>query len=220
MNRTHQSRALRVATAVFAVLITSVTASGQLADTPWPTMNRDLQRTGRSPYIGPDEPVKKWRRLAPGVEVRLRGGYFVTCDEVVKDDAGEVVELRCSHDPATRGGAAPDGRKVKGTIHWVSAAHAVDATCRLYDRLFSVEDPMDVPERADLSHHLNPDSLEVRAGCKLEPSLAGAEAGTQVQFERLGYFIVDADTAPDALIFNRTIALRDSWAKTQKPKGK
>jgi glutaminyl-tRNA synthetase len=160
-----------------------------------------------------EEPVKKWRRLAPGAEVRLRGGYFVTCTEVVKDDAGAVVELRCTYDPETRGGAAPDGRKVKGTIHWVSAATAVDAEVRLYEPLFTAEDPTDVPEGADFTHHLNPASLEVLTGCKLEPALADAPTGVPVQFERLGYFCPDRDSTPERLVFNRTISLRDGFKK-------
>ena len=160
-----------------------------------------------------EEPPKKFFRLAPGREVRLRYGYFVTCTEVVKDEEGEVVELRCTYDPETRGGSAPDGRRVKATLHWVSAAHAVDAEVRLYDRLFAVEDP----NAGDgFLANLNPDSLEVLAGCKLEPALAEAERGDRIQFERLGYFCVDPDSAPGAPVFNRTATLRDAWARLQK----
>jgi glutaminyl-tRNA synthetase len=145
--------------------------------------------------------------------VRLRYAYFVTCREVVKDDAGRVVELRCTYDPATRGGDAPDGRKVKGTLHWVSARHAVPAEFRLYDNLFTAEDPLDLEEGQDFTAHLNPDSLEVLPDCPVEPGLAGATAGQVVQLERLGYFCVDPDTAPGRLVFNRTVGLRDTWAR-------
>jgi len=162
-----------------------------------------------------EDPPRKFYRLAPGREVRLRYAYFITCTEVVKDASGEVVELRCTYDPATRGGDAPDGRKVKATLHWVSAPHALDAEARLYDRLFATEDPEDIPEGGDLMDNLNPDSLEVVAA-KVEPSLAGAEPGHRCQFERLGYFIVDPDTTPDHLVLNRTVTLRDRWAKIRK----
>jgi len=157
-----------------------------------------------------EDPPRKFFRLAPGREVRLRSAYFVTCTDIVKDQNGEVTELRCTYDPATRGGDAPDGRRVKGTLHWVSAAHAVDAEVRLYDKLFSVESPTDI--HADL----NPDSLETLTHCKVEPSLKGAEPGHRVQFERLGYFCVDPDSTPDALVLNRTVTLRDTWAKIKK----
>ncbi len=159
-----------------------------------------------------EEPVKKFYRLAPGREVRLRYAYFVTCTGVVKDESGEVVEVHCTYDPATRGGDAPDGRKVKGTLHWVSAAHAVDAEVRLYDRLFTQEDPEDV-EEGDFTTTINPDSLEVLTGCKLEPSLAGAPIGSRYQFERKGYFCVDPDSDGGGLVFNETVSLRDTWAK-------
>ena len=162
-----------------------------------------------------EDPPRKFYRLAPGREVRLRYAYFITCQEVVKDAGGEVVELRCTYDPATRGGDAPDGRKVKATLHWVGAAHALDAEARLYDRLFATEDPEDIPEGGDLMDNLNPDSLEVVAA-KVEPSLAGAEPGHRCQFERLGYFIVDPDTTADHLVLNRTVTLRDRWAKIRK----
>ena len=162
-----------------------------------------------------EDPPRKFYRLAPGREVRLRYAYFITCTEVVKDESGEVAELRCTYDPATRGGDAPDGRKVKATLHWVSAPHALDAEVRLYDRLFATEDPEDVPEGGDFLDNLNPDSLEVVAA-KVEPGLAGAEPGYRCQFERLGYFCVDPDTTPGRLVLNRTVTLRDRWAKIKK----
>jgi len=169
-----------------------------------------------------EEPVKKFYRLSPGREVRLRYAYFITCVDVVKDASGEVVELHCTYDPATRGGDAPDGRKVKGTLHWVSAAHAVDAEVRLYDRLFTKENPREVDvEGADFTSNLTPDSLEVLTGCKVEPGLAGATVGSRYQFERKGYFCVDPDSDDDKLVFNETVSLRDTWAKIQKAqKGK
>ena len=164
-----------------------------------------------------EDPPRKFFRLAPGREVRLRWAYLVTCTEVVKDpDTGEVVELRCTYDPDSRGGTAPDGRRVKGTIHWVSASHAVDAEVRLYDHLFTRENPNDVDEGEDFVDYLNPDSLQVLTGCKLEPSLANAGAGLPVQFERKGYFVIDAlDSHPGAQVFNRAVSLRDSWARKQ-----
>jgi glutaminyl-tRNA synthetase len=155
---------------------------------------------------------KKWHRLAPGAEVRLRGAALITCREVVKDAAGEVVELRCTWDPASKGGTPADGRRVKGTLHWVSAEHAVDAEVRLYDRLFTVEDPSGDRD-VDFTQHLNPASLEVIAGAKLEPSLAACEPGARLQFERLGYFCADLDSTPSRPVWNRTITLRDTWAK-------
>jgi glutaminyl-tRNA synthetase len=161
-----------------------------------------------------EDPPKKFYRLSPGREVRLRNAYFVTCREVVKDAAGNVARLICTYDPATRGGNAPDGRKVKATLHWVSAAHAVDGEVRLYDRLFSVEDPSD-EEGRDWKSFLNPNSLERLTGCKLEPSLSDLTPGARVQFERLGYFCVDLDSAPGALVFNRTVTLKDAWAKIE-----
>jgi glutaminyl-tRNA synthetase len=163
-----------------------------------------------------EDPPKQYFRLAPGREVRLRYAYFVTCKSVVKDEAGGVVEIHCTYDPATRGGNAPDGRKVKSTIHWVSAAHAVDAEVRLYDTLFSKEDPNDVPEGQDFTVNLNPNSLEVVTGAKLEPSLAAVQPLHFFQFERMGYFCVDLDSAPGKLVFNRTAPLRDTWAKIEK----
>ncbi|HMC78838.1 MAG TPA: glutamine--tRNA ligase/YqeY domain fusion protein [Vicinamibacterales bacterium] len=160
-----------------------------------------------------EDPPKKFFRLAPGREVRLRCAYFITCTGVVKDPAtGEVTELRCTYDPATRGGDAPDGRKVKATLHWVSAAHAVDAEVRLYDRLFNTEEP---GKSHDYHDDLNPASLEVVSNAKVEPSAAAAAAGTRVQFERIGYFCVDPDTRPGAPVFNRTVTLKDSWAKAK-----
>jgi glutaminyl-tRNA synthetase len=157
-----------------------------------------------------EEPPKKFFRLAPGREVRLRGAYFVTCTGVEKDASGRIVELRCRYDPETRGGDAPSGRKVKATLHWVSARHALDAEVRLYDRLFLSETP---ESQGDYRDDLNPASLEVLTACKIEPSVAGAAAGTRYQFERLGYFAVDSDSTPGSLVFNRTVTLKDSWAK-------
>jgi glutaminyl-tRNA synthetase len=163
-----------------------------------------------------ETPPPKYWRLFPGNEVRLRGAYLVTCREVVKDAAGEVVELRCTYDPASRGGAAPDGRKVRSTIHWVSAVHAVDAEVRLYDHLFTIADLGDTEEGKDWRHYLNPASLEVLTGCKLEPALAGAAVGERFQFERVGYFTVDPDSAAGRPVFSRTVTLKDSWAKIEK----
>jgi glutaminyl-tRNA synthetase len=160
-----------------------------------------------------EEPPKKFFRLAPGREVRLRYAYLITCREVIRNEAGEVVELRCTYDPQSRGGSAPDGRKVKGTIHWVSARHALAAEVRLYDRLFTVEHP-DMDKERDFKEFLNPRSLEVLSGCRLEPSLAGATPEDRFQFERQGYFCIDAkDCAAGSLIFNRIVTLRDTWAK-------
>jgi glutaminyl-tRNA synthetase len=162
-----------------------------------------------------EEPPPKFYRLAPGREVRLRYAYFATCTGVVKDErTGEVVELHCTYDPATRGGDAPDGRKVKSTLHWVSAAHALEAEARLYDRLYNVPNPLE-GERADLKARLNPRSLEVLTGCQVEPSLASARPGDRFQFERLGYFCVDPDSSGGGLVFNRTVSLRDEWARIQ-----
>jgi glutaminyl-tRNA synthetase len=163
-----------------------------------------------------EDPPKQFFRLSPGREVRLRYAYFVKCVGVVKDASGAVTELRCTYDPATRGGDAPDGRKVKATLHWVSAAHAVDAEVRLYDHLFSRPDPDVVDEGKDFFANLNPGSLERLDGAKLEPSLARAVPGNRYQFERLGYFCVDSDSRPGALVFNRTVTLRDTWAKIEK----
>ena len=163
-----------------------------------------------------EDPPKKFFRLAPAREVRLRYAYLITCQSAVKDDRGEIVELRCTYDPKTRGGSAPDGRRVKGTLHWVSAAHAVRAEARLYDRLFTVKDPGDVEEGGDYKSYLNPNSLEILTGCQVEPSLADAKPGYRCQFERQGYFSVDPDSSKGSLVFNRTVALRDSWAKIEK----
>ncbi len=162
-----------------------------------------------------EDPPKKFFRLAPGREVRLRYGYLVTCTGVVKDESGEIVELHCTYDPATRGGTTPDGRRVKATLHWVSAEHALRAEVRLYDRLFSKEDP-EADRETDFTTFLNPNSLEIRTDTWVEPSLANAEPGDRVQFERLGYFAVDPDSAPGALVFNRTVTLRDAWAKIRR----
>jgi glutaminyl-tRNA synthetase len=160
-----------------------------------------------------EDPPKKFFRLSPGKEVRLRCAYFITCHEVIKDERGEIAELRCTYDPATRGGDSPDGRKVKATLHWVSAAHALRAEVRLYDRLFSVEDPESSSEGKTFIDFLNPNSLEVLRGALVEPSLASAAPGLRLQFERLGYFAVDPDSRAGALVFNRIVSLRDAWAK-------
>jgi glutaminyl-tRNA synthetase len=159
-----------------------------------------------------EEPPPKYYRLAPGREVRLRYAYFIRCVDVVKDGQGNVVELRCTYDPETKGGVAPDGRKVKATIHWVSAAHALDAEVRLYDVLFTQPNPEDVPE-GDFTAAINPRSLEVLTGCKVEPGLADAKPGDRFQFERLGYFCVDPDSSAGCLVFNRTVTLKDEWAR-------
>ena len=176
-------------------------------------------RFGRELYIERDDfmenPPKKFYRLSPGREVRLRYAYFITCREVVKNRAGEVVELRCSYDPQTRGGNASDGRKVQATLHWVSAADALPAEVRLYNQLFARPDP----NPADFIADLNPDSLEVLTGCKLEPELAAANTGDPVQFERQGYFCRDPDSTPGQLVFNRTVGLRDTWARVSGGKG-
>ena len=162
-----------------------------------------------------EDPPRKFFRLAPGREVRLRWGYFIRCEEVVKNDRGEVVALHCTYDPETRGGYAPDGRKVRGTIHWVSADHTVPAEVRLYDRLFNVEDPYDAPEGQDFMANLSSNSLSVLNEAQLEPSVRELGIGQTVQFERKGYFCLDPDSAADRLVFNRTITLRDTWARIQ-----
>ena len=167
-----------------------------------------------------EDPPGKFRRLAPGREVRLRAACYITCTDVIKDQNGEIVELRCTFDPKSRGGSTPDGRKVRGTIHWVSAAQAVEADVRLYDRLFNAENPMEVAEGGDISETLNPNSLEVRRSCFVESTVKGAEPGSRYQFERLGYFCVDPDSTPEKLVFNRTITLRDTWARMQKKEKK
>jgi glutaminyl-tRNA synthetase len=175
-------------------------------------------------YIEQDDfmenPPKQFFRLAPGREVRLRWAYLITCQEAVKDPAtGEIIELRCTYDPATRGGNAPDGRKVKSTIHWVSAEHAISAEVRLYDHLFAIANVADIPDGDDWKSHLNPKSLTVVPDAKLERSLSTAEAGYRCQFERLGYFCVDKESRSDKLVFNRTVTLKDDWAKIQKKGG-
>jgi glutaminyl-tRNA synthetase len=167
-----------------------------------------------------EEPPKGYFRLAPGREVRLRYGYLITCNSVVKDADGNIVELHCTYDPATRGGTTPDGRKVKSTIHWVSAAHAVDFEARLYETMFTKENPNETEEGQEFTVNLNPNSLEVVSGAKVEPSVREAAVGTRYQFERLGYFCLDTDSTADNLAFNRTIALRDSWSKIEGKKGK
>jgi len=162
-----------------------------------------------------EDPPRKFFRLAPGREVRLRYGYFIKCEEVIKNEAGDVVALHCTYDPETKGGYAPDGRKVRGTLHWVSAPHALDAEVRLYDRLFNSENPLDHGEDEDFTDFINPDSLMVLSSCKVEPNLANAQPGDRFQFERLGYFNVDTDSQENDLVFNRTVTLRDTWAKIQ-----
>ena len=177
----------------------------------------------RELYIEHDDfrevPPPKYYRLSPGKEVRLRNAYFVTAQRVVKDAAGNVTEVHCTYDPASRGGNSPDGRKVKSTMHWVSAAHAISAEIRLYDKLFSKPDPFDFPEGGDIFDNLNPGSLEVLTGAKLEPSLANAKLEGRFQFERVGYFCLDPDSSETRKIFNRTLALKDSWAKIEKKAG-
>lgn len=174
----------------------------------------------REIYIERDDfmenPPKKYFRLAPGQEVRLRYAYFIKCDEVIKDSEGNIVELHCSYDPASKGGNSPDGRKVKGTIHWVSAEHAIDAEVRLFDRLFSKENPEEVEEGQTFLDNINPDSLQVLQHCKLEPELAKAKVMDKMQFERLGYFCVDKDSTAEHLVFNRACTLKDSWSKESK----
>ena len=198
---------------------------GQVEELKAPSYPHDVPLEGwrmvpfsRELYIERDDfmedPPKKFFRLSPGREVRLRYGYFITCQTVMKNDAGEIVELRCTYDPATRGGDAPDGRRVQGTIHWVSAARGVDAEVRLYDRLFTVADPE--AGDAEFTASLNPDSLIVIADAKVEPSVLADPVGTKYQFERTGYFVKDVDSTPARPVFNRTVTLRDSWAKSVK----
>jgi len=164
-----------------------------------------------------EDPPRKWFRLAPGREVRLRYAYYITCVDAVKDEkTGEVIELHCTYDPETRGGWAPDGRKVRGTLHWVSAAHSIEAEVRLYDRLFLKANPLDVEEGGDFIDNLNPRSLEVLTSCRVEPSLVDATPGSIYQFERQGYFCVDPDSSKGKPVFNRTVALRDTWAKIER----
>jgi glutaminyl-tRNA synthetase len=163
-----------------------------------------------------EEPVKKFYRLSPGQEVRLMNAYYITCTDAVKDDDGNVVELHATYDPESRGGMSPDGRKVRGTLHWVSARHALGAEVRLYETLFTKADPYDVPEGGDFVDNLNPDSLQVIADAKLEPSLKNAKEREPFQFMRQGYFCADADSTSNALVFNRTVSMVDTWAKLQK----
>ncbi|MCK4719563.1 glutamine--tRNA ligase, partial [bacterium] len=167
-----------------------------------------------------EDPPKKFYRLAPGREVRLRYAYFITCTDVIKDGNGEITELRCTYDPETRGGSAPDGRKVKATMHWVSAENSIDADVRLYEHLFTIEDTSDVEEGKDFLDYINPESLEILADCRLEPALANHGPGFRCQFERLGYFCVDPDSTDEKPVFNRSVTLRDTWAKIQKQQQK
>ena len=189
-----------------------------------PTMGTRKISFSRELYIERDDfrtdPPKKYFRLAPGREVRLKYAYLITCVDVVCDEEGEVVELHCTYDPQSRGGAAPDGRKVRGTLHWVSAAHATEAQVRVYDRLFSQENPNEAPEGADFLANLSLDSLETLTGCQVEPSLSDAVPGDRFQFLRLGYFCVDPDSTAGGLVFNRTVPLRDTWAKIEGKLGK
>ena len=166
-----------------------------------------------------EDPPPKFFRLAPGREVRLRAAYFITCDEVIRDADGNIVELRCTYDPATRGGDAPDGRKVKATMHWVSVRHAVEAEVRIYNNLLTVAEASEMDDDKDFTDYLNPQSLEVIERAFLEPGVRGAAPGTHYQFERLGYFTVDPDSTPEKLVFNRTVTLKDEWAKIQKSGG-
>ena len=201
---------------------------GQVEDLDAPSFPPDVPKTGsrtmpfsRELYVDRDDfmedPPKKFYRLAPGKEVRLRFGYLITCNEVVKNDAGEVIELRCTYDPATRSGQAPDGRKVQGTIHWVSAAQALSCEVRVYDRLFSQPDPDAVPEGQDFISTLNPQSLVVIPDAKIEPSVANDPIGSRYQFERTGYFMSEVESStPEKLVFNRIVGMRDSWAKEVK----
>lgn len=167
-----------------------------------------------------EDPPKKFYRLAPGREIRLRYAYFITCTGVIKDSQGNISEIHCTYDPATKGGDAPDGRKVKATIHWVSAAHALQAEIRLYDKLFTKEDPQDIGQDEELIQNFNKDSLKIINSCKLEPSLKEAKPGQIYQFERIGYFYVDPDSKPENLVFNRTVSLKDRWAKIKKKKNR
>lgn len=201
---------------------------GQIEDLDAPSFPHDVPKTGsrrvpfsRELYVDRDDfmedPPKKFYRLAPGKEVRLRFGYLITCNDVVKNDAGDVIELRCTYDPATRSGQAPDGRKVQGTIHWVSAAQALSCEVRVYDRLFSQPDPDAVPEGQDFISALNPHSLVIIPDAKIEPSVANDPVGSRYQFERTGYFMSEVESStPDKLVFNRIVGMRDSWAKEVK----
>ena len=161
-----------------------------------------------------ENPPNKFFRLAPGREVRLKNTYFIKCEYVVKDETtGEIVELRCSYDPASRGGNSPDGRKIKGTLHWVSSSHALKAEVRLYDHLFTRTNPEDVEEGKDFRSNINPDSLEILSDCMVEPDLAAGKPGDRFQFLRMGYYCIDIDSSAYKLIFNRTVGLKDTWAK-------
>jgi glutaminyl-tRNA synthetase len=177
----------------------------------------------REIYIEQDDfreiPPPKYYRLSPGKEVRLRNAYFVTAQSLVKDAGGNIVEVHCTYDPASRGGNSPDGRKVKSTMHWVSAAHAISAEIRLYDKLFAKADPYDLEEGQDVLDNLNANSLEILTGAKLEPSLSNAKLEDRFQFERVGYFCLDPDSTPAHLVFNRTLPLKDSWAKIERKSG-
>jgi glutaminyl-tRNA synthetase len=161
-------------------------------------------------------PPAKFYRLAPSREVRLRYGYFITCVDLIKDDNGDITEIHCTYDPNTRKGYAPDGRKVKGTLHWVSAPHSIDAEVRRYDRLFIKENPLDLEEGEDFLDYLNPNSLVIYNRCKVEPSLKDSRLGDKFQFERQGYFCVDPDSSSDHLVFNLTVSLKDTWAKIER----
>jgi len=163
-----------------------------------------------------EEANKKWFRLTPGKEVRLKHGYYITCNEAIKDASGEITELHCTYDPGSRGGWTDDGRRVKGTLHWISAAHAIPAEVRLYEHLFLKENPYEVEEGGDFVDNINPDSLKVLTNCLVEPSLKDAQAGQYLQFLRQGYFCVDKDFTAESPVFNRTVTLRDSWAKIEK----
>jgi glutaminyl-tRNA synthetase len=187
-----------------------------------PTAGTRKVAFSRELYIERDDfmekPPKKFYRLAPDQEVRLRYAYFITCTNVVKDRTGQITELHCTYDPATQGGDAPDNRKVKSTLHWVSAKHAIPAEVRLYEHLFKNQNPEDVPDGENFKSNLNPNSLEVLTNCRAEPSLANAAPLSRYQFERLGYFCADHDSSKKLLVFNRTVTLRDEWAKIQKNK--
>ena len=190
-----------------------------------PEMGSRTVPFSRAVYIERDdfleEPPKKFFRLAPGREVRLKSAYYITCVDVVKDEqTGEVVEVHCTYDPESRGGGTPDGRKVRGTLHWVSAAHALDAEVRIYDHLFAKENPNEVEDGDDFIVNLNPNSLEILTSCKVEPNLASATSGTRFQFLRQGYFVVDPDSSDEKLVFNQAVSLRDTWAKIQKSQQK
>jgi glutaminyl-tRNA synthetase len=185
------------------------------------SMGTRLLPFSREIYIERDDfredPPKKYFRLAPGREVRLRYAYFITCVDVIKDENGEVAELHCTYDPQSRGGSSPDGRKVKGTLHWVSARHCLEAEFRLYDRLFTKADPTAEEKKGvDFVQYINPDSLSVVSGCKVEPALKGIDSGTRFQFERKGYFCPNGDSEQEPLVFNKAVALKDTWAKIEK----